>query len=58
MREFSNAVDIINVDLLSDDEVQLPSNINPRKRSWKGKAAASENERNQGNHFFEKCFQK
>ena len=37
---------------------QPPPNIYLRKRSWKGNAAAPENERNQRNHFVEKCSQK
>ena len=35
---------------------QLPPDIiYPRQRSWKGNASVPENERNHGNHFFEKC---
>ena len=36
----------------------LPNIIYSRKRSWKGNAAVQENERNQGNHFVQKCSHK
>ena len=55
---FTVLVGIHYVDATKVRRKLLPNIIYSRKRSWKGNAAVQENERNQGNHFVQKCSHK